>query len=90
MLQFAYETEPPVEDKTVNMDYLRYYLKNEMPRMKNEEGVIKGIYFIRFFFNSSCGFLQARRLFKDARFWVKKNGPKFKMDLRKLIEEWSK
>ena len=88
-LQFTYDVEPPVEDKTVNIDYLKYYLKNEMPRVKNEMGIIKGIYFIRFFFNSSCGYLEARRLFKDAKSWVKKNRFKFKMDLRQLIEEWS-
>lgn len=90
LLQFSYNTEPPVEDRTVNLDYLRYYLKNELPKIKMEQGYIKKSTFLIFMFRSSCGFLEARRQFKAARDWVSKNKYKFKMDLQAFVENWSK
>lgn len=88
MLQFSYVDEMPVEDTTINLDYLRFYLKNQVPKIKNEVGVIKPSAFFRFLSSSSCGYLEARRQFRAARFWVWKNRFKFKKDLQKLIEEW--
>lgn len=90
LLQFSYNTEMPVEDRTVNLDYLRYYLKNELPKLKMEQGYIKKSSFISFLFRSSCGFLEARRQFNAAKEWVKKNKYKFKMDLQTFVENWSK
>jgi len=90
LLQFSYNTEVPVEDRTINLDYLRYYLKNELPKIKMEQGYIKKISFIIFLFRSSCGFLEARRQFNAAREWVRKNKFRFKMDLQTFVENWSK
>lgn len=90
LLQFSYIAEPPVEDRTVNIDYLRYYLKNELPKIKMEQGYIKKSSFLSFLFRSSCGFLEARRQFKEARSWVEKNKYKFKTDLQAFVENWSK
>ena len=90
LLQFSYIEEPPIQDKTPNIDYLRYYLKNELPKMKMEQGNIKKSSFFLFKRNSSCGLLEARRQFKAAREWVEKNKYRFKMDLKTFIEEWGK
>ena len=87
-LQFNYLEEPPVEDRTYTMSYLRYYLKNELPRIKLGEGYIKNSAFISFLFRSSCGYLEARRQFKEAKLWVEKNKFKFTIDLQNLIENW--
>lgn len=90
LLQFSYIEEVPVEDKTVNMDYLRFYLKNQLPKIKMETGMIKRISFWPFFFRSSCGYLEARRQFNEARSWVKQNKYRFKMDLQTFVENWGK
>ena len=90
MLQFSYIDEPPVEDRTINYDYLRYYLKNEVPKYKLQQGYIKNTSFPGFLFRSSCGYLEAKRLFKAAKKWVEKNKYQFKMDLQSFIKDWSK
>ena len=88
MLQLSYIDEPPVEDKTINQDYLRYYLKNETPKYKLERGIIKATSFPLFLFRSSCGYLEAKRQFNEAREWVEKNKYRFKMDLQTFIQNW--
>lgn len=90
ILQFAYQDELPIEDKTINLDYLRYYLKNELPKLKMETGIIKSSSFFVFYGRSSCGYIEARRQFKEARNWVSKNKYRFKMDLQTFIETWNK
>lgn len=90
LLQFYYMDEPPVNDTTFNLDYLRFYLKNELPKIKMEEGYIKKSTFPGFLIRSSCGFLEARRQFNAARQWVFKNKFRFKMDLQTFINNWSR
>ena len=88
-LQLSYNTvEPPVEDVTPNLDSLRFYLKNELPRYKVDHAFIKKTSFSRFFMHSGCGYLEARRQFNDACEWVEMNQYKYKMDLQALIENW--
>ena len=89
MLQFSYIDEPSIDDRTINHDYLRYYLKNEAPKYKNQQGFIKQSAFFKFLFRSSCGYLEAKRQFKAAKDWVEKNKYRFKMDLQTFIKEWS-
>lgn len=88
IVQFAYAGESPVEDKTVNLDYIRFYLKNEYPKVKNDRGIIRKRQFFSFFFHSRCGYLEARRQFKSARSWVESNKYRFKTDLTSLVEGW--
>jgi len=89
MLQFSYVDEVPVEDRTVNIDYLRYYLKNELPRYKNGEGCFKRGTFFKFYKQSTCGYMEARRQYKCAKEWVKANKYRFKNDLLGFIQGWS-
>lgn len=88
-LRFYYSQDYQIEDKTLNIDYLRFYLKNEVPKYKNERGIIKKSQFLPFMTHSSCGFLEARRLFVAAKKWVETNKYRFKTDLQTLIENWS-
>ncbi|MCI5606549.1 MAG: hypothetical protein SOT46_00900 [Treponema sp.] len=90
LLQFNYTEETSIEDQTVNIDYLRYYLKNELPKMKMGAGVIRRIDFLTFYFHSSCGFLEARRQFNAAKNWVKENKYRFKTDLPNFVASWGK
>jgi len=89
-LQLSYNIEePPVENITPNLDSLRFYLKNELPKYKLDHAAIKKSSFGRFFRYSGCGIMEARRQFNDARSWIEINQYKFKMDLQKLIESWN-
>ncbi len=88
MLQFSYIDEPSIDDKTINQDYLKYYLKNEAPKYKNEAAFIKNSAFVKFLFRSSCGYLEAKKQFKAAQQWVEKNKYQFKMDLQSFIKNW--
>lgn len=90
MLSFTYVEETPIEDKTIDMDYLRYYLKNELPIIKNDKAYIKRSSFWKFFNHSSCGYMQARSLFKASRKWVEHNQYNFKKDLQTFIKNWKK
>lgn len=90
LLQFSYIGEVPVEDKTINLDYLRFYLKNQLPKIRMEAGIIKKISFLPFYFRSSCGFFEARRQFNEAKSWVRENKYRFKMDLQTFVENWGK
>ena len=89
-LQFSYIDEPPVNDTTYNLDYLRYYLKNELPKIKMETGYFRRSSFFVFLSRSSCGFMEARRQFNAAKVWVSKNKYRYKMDLQTLIQSWSR
>ena len=88
MLQFSYIDEPTIEDQTINQDYLKYYLKNEVPKYKNEAAFIKNSAFYKFLCHSSCGYLEAKKQFKAAKEWVEKNKYQFKMDLQTFIKNW--
>ena len=89
LLQFSY-IEEPIFDKTINLDYLRFFLKNGIHKIKNDEPYISNFAFPKFFFNSSCGYLEAKRQFKATKNWVKQNKYKIKMDLESLIVNWKK
>lgn len=88
MIQFSYIDELPCIDTTVNKDYLTYHLKNELPKIKNDEVFISKLSYFDFLLNSSCGYIEARRRFFAAKEWVEKNKFKFKKDLQMLIQDW--
>lgn len=88
ILQFSYMDEVPVEDATINLDYLRYYLKNEVPKFKNEKAYIAKSFFFKFKTRSSCGFLEAKKHFNIAQKWVERNQYKFKQDLQNFVQNW--
>ena len=90
LLQFSYIDDAPVYDTTYNLDYLRYYLKNELPKIKMEQGYIKKSSFMVFLLHSSCGVMEARRQFNAARTWVEKNKFRFKMDLQTFVKDWGR
>lgn len=89
LFSFSYIDELPVEDKTINIDYLRYFLKNEVPKIKNERAVMTKTAFFKFFKNSSCGFIEARKLYKITKIWIEKNKYNFKKDLHDFIQNWN-
>lgn len=90
MLQFYYIEESKIPDTTVNLDYLRFYLKNQLPKIKMEAAYIKNSSFFKFYLHSGCGLLEARSQFNEARNWVSKNKYMFKMDMQAFVKNWSK
>lgn len=86
--RISYAGEAAVDDITANLSSLRFYLKNILPRRKDFYGVIPIRAFFNFFFQSSCGFFEALRQFKEARQWVEKNKFRFRTDIAELIKTW--
>ncbi|MBQ9237984.1 MAG: hypothetical protein IJ191_01510 [Treponema sp.] len=84
----SYAGAVPVETMTADVTYLHCYLKNMLPVFKIDHGVISPFSFFRFFYNSSCGFFESRRLFKDAVRWTTVNRYRFKTDIKHLVENW--
>ena len=84
----AYSGEVPMEDHTANDSYLQFYLKNILPRFKNDHGEIALSSFWKFHSRSSCGLNESARLFLRARKWIKINRYRFKMDSASLMENW--
>ncbi|MBP5251245.1 MAG: hypothetical protein J6Z17_02410 [Treponema sp.] len=86
--EFSYADEIPQDDRTSNLSYLRFYLKNLAPVFRVDHGYIPKHSFIRFKFRSGCGLSEALRQFKDARRWTEENQYRFKTDAASLIQNW--
>jgi hypothetical protein len=84
----SYTESVPIEDMTSDLTYLHFYLKNLLPRVRLDHGVITDASFITFLVHSSCGFFETRRQFKDAQRWVSTNQFRFHTDIQHLIETW--
>ena len=80
----------PAEDQTVDISYLRFYLKNLVPVFEGDHARILKTSYLAFKARSSCGFVETMRQFKDAVRWTEKNQYRFKMDAVSLIENWEK
>lgn len=87
-LIFAYDTEREITDTTRNYSYLYFYLKNILPKFKDDHGFVPSSSFLNFKLHSACGFFEGLALFKDAEKWVDINKYRFKTDAQGLIENW--
>lgn len=84
----SYDESVPIEDMTADLTYLHFYLKNLLPRVRFDRGVIPDASFMTFLIHSSCGFFESRKQFKDAQRWVNTNKFRFHTDIQHLIENW--
>lgn len=87
--QLAYAEEIPLEESVPDLSYLRFYLKNILPRFCADHGQVSDLSFPGFFFKSSCGVFEALSQFKIAKSWVEKNKYRFQRDIQYLIENWT-
>jgi len=85
---FSFIESVPIEDTTADLTYLHFYLKNLLPRVRFDHGIIPDASFFTFLVHSSCGFFESRRQFKDAQQWVITNKFRFHTDIQHLIENW--
>lgn len=86
--QLSYIDEVPMEDTKPDISYLRFYLKNILPRFKADHGQFPCFSFPLFLFKSSCGIFEALSQFREAKSWVGKNKYRFQRDIQYLIENW--
>ena len=90
VLELTYAESVPEEDRTVELSYLRFYLKNILPVFVSDHARISKSSFLRFKFGNSCGFVESWYQFKDAIRWTSDNQYRFKTDIISLIENWGK
>lgn len=88
--EFTYADAFPEDDSTVDISYLRFFLKNIIPVFVKDHAVIMKKSFLSFKARSSCGLVEAWKQFKDAINWTRLNQYRFKTDALSLIENWEK
>lgn len=86
----TYSDDIPGEDQTVNLSYLRFYLKNLLPVFQNDHAYIPYGSLLTFKLRSSCGIMETIRQFNDAKRWTEQNKYRFKTDAPRLVENWEK
>ncbi len=87
-LEFSYSGDAPEENNTVDISYLRFYLKNLSPVFSQDHAHISSLSYFAFKLRNSCGFVESMRQFRDAVRWTEKNKYRFKTDAVSLIENW--
>lgn len=90
VLELSYSEAVPEEDRTVELSYLRFYLKNILPVFVSDHAKISKSSFFRFKTGNSCGIIESWHQFKDAVRWTSENQYRFKTDVISLIENWGK
>ena len=87
-MAFTYTGAGPEEDSTVDVSYLRFYLKNLAPSFKVDHAHISWLSWPAFKLHNRCGTLESIKQFKDAMRWTRENQWRFKQDAVSLIENW--
>lgn len=87
--QLAYAEDLPTEESVPDLSYLRFYLKNLLPKFKADHGMVPCLSFPVFFAKSSCGIFEALSQFNLAKKWIEKNKYRFQRDIQYLIENWT-
>ncbi len=77
-------------DRTADISYLKFFLKNLLPVYRRDHGEIPLTSFPSFKARSRCGMNEALALFNSARDWVRLNRFRFKTDAVQLLEGWGK
>ncbi len=85
----SYTEDVPLEKSAPDMSYIRFYLKNVLPKFRDDHGSVSRFSFPGFYFKSKCGIFEALSQFNEAFQWVKKNQFRFKKDMQYLIENWT-
>jgi hypothetical protein len=86
----TYGGDIPSEERTPDLSYLRFYLKNLLPVYNTDHAKIPSASFFPFGRRSSCGLSESLWQFRDAQRWTDENKYRFKMDAASLIDSWGK
>ena len=87
--QLYYESDTPKEDTTANAAYMRFFLKNIAPVMRNNSVYIPISKFFDFMNRSPYSWLEAKKYFVDGRGWVEKNALRWTRDIHELFLRWN-
>lgn len=90
LFSFTYNESVPETDVAKDISYSRFFLKNLIPCMDNDNVVIPKSSFLLYLLRSGCGFIESYRQFSAAKVWIQKNKHRFKIDVKFLIENWGK
>lgn len=82
--------EIPASDRTADISYLKFFLKNLLPDFRRDHGELSLSSFPSFKSRSRCGMSEALGLFNAARDWVRLNRFRFKTDAVSLLKAWGK
>jgi hypothetical protein len=86
--QLYYETDSPQEDISADASYLRFFLKNIIPVIKNDTAYIPVSSFFSFWNHSGYFWFEAHKQFAGARRWIEKNTLRFATDIHGLCDSW--
>lgn len=86
--QISYNYGPMAADSTRDLSYIKFYIKNILPKFKDDHGYVSPMSFFGFLLHSSSGFIETCSQFRTAARWVKLNKYRFKTDAKSLIENW--
>lgn len=87
--QISYIEEVPLENAIPDFSYIRFYLKNVLPKFRSDHGAVPHFSFLGFYLRSKCGIFQAWAQYKEAKNWIRKNQFRFKQDVQYIIENWT-
>lgn len=87
-LRLKYESAPPADDVSPDIDYGRFWLKNLAPVHRGDSAVLPGAKFFSFLARARRGPLSALEEFRAARTWIHANAFRFKQDASRLADLW--
>jgi hypothetical protein len=82
------QTAEHVDDSTRDYSYKLFFLKNLMPTIKKNGAVLKWMSFLPFFFFTGDNLFVSLRDFKQVKEWIKINSERFRLEARKITEQW--
>ena len=87
-LRLKYESSPPPDDVSPDIDYGRFWLKNLAPVYRGDSALIPGVKFFPFLARARRGPLSALDEFRAAKTWVTANAFRFRQDASRLADLW--
>jgi hypothetical protein len=87
-LRLRYESAPPADDVSPDLDYGRFWLKNLAPVFRGDSAVLPGVKYFSYLAKARRGPLSALEEFRAARTWINTTAFRFKQDASRLVDLW--
>lgn len=86
--RLSYEEDVPREDVTADYSYMKFFLKNLAPVLRNDEAYLPLSRFFSYLHRSGAGFSKSWSDFSQVRFWVRTNRFRFLRSAPDLVRSW--
>jgi len=91
--KLSYESDPPVENNSIDRDFRRFYLKNLAPLFRvnktgNDYAYLPFYRFLPFMLSSGEDIHSAWKEFKENKKWVNHNKYRFTCDAQTVMRKW--